>query len=393
MPSKQKLPKSIWILGFVSMFMDISSEMVHGLVPVFLVSVIGANAMTVGFIEGFGEGLALIIRVFSGTLSDRLGKRKIIIVSGYLMGTLTKPLFAVATGVGAVFTARSLDRIGKGLRGAPRDALIADFTPSHQRGSAYGLRQSLDSLGAVLGPLIAVALMILTSNDFRLIFWLAVIPGIIAVTILVIFVHEPETPPFKFEWKKFWKGNISGLGISFWIVIGLGIVFTLARFSEAFLLLRAKDIGASASMVPIMLVIMSLVYAIGAYPIGRLSDRIGRTGLLSVGLLVLIISDFVLAMATDIIYVSLGSALWGLHMALTQGLFAALVADTSGEKNRGTAFGIYGLVTGIAILVASVIAGWLWDQFGPPVTFYAGACFSLITLVGIFTLRKRVEIL
>ncbi len=381
------IPRGIWALGLVSMFMDISSEMIHGLLPVFLVSVLGARAVSIGLIEGIGEGIALVARVFSGALSDWLGKRKALVVAGYLLGTLTKPLFAIATGIGLVLTARSLDRLGKGLRGAPRDALVGDMAPPKFRGTAYGLRQSLDSFGAVMGPLLAIALMSATMNDFRSVFWFAIIPGIIAVAILVLVVQEPAHPSDKPVKLPVRRSEIPVLGAAYWTVVAIGAVFTLARFSEAFLLLRAESVGLAHGMVPIILVTMSLVYALGAYPAGRLSDYIGRSKLLCAGLVTLIVSNLLLAKATNVLEVVFGAALWGLHMALTQGLFAALVADTARQEFRGTAFGVYGLASGIAIFIASVFAGWLWDQYGAPATFLAGAAFSLLALVGLLILR------
>jgi len=381
------LPRTVWALGFVSMFMDISSEMIHGLLPVFLITVIGTGATSVGLIEGVAEATTLFIRAFSGALSDRLGKRKILAIAGYALGTLTKPLFALAYGVGLVFTARFLDRIGKGIRGAPRDALVADITPQHLRGAAYGLRQSLDALGAFLGPLLAILLMKATADDFRMVFWLAVIPGVVSVSILFFAVGEPKARPGGPLRLPIHRHELSSLGTAYWGVVAVGMVFTLARFSEAFLLLRAVSVGLSVALVPVMLVIMSAVYSLTAYPVGHLSDRIGRTGLLTVGLGVLIASDLTLAMAKNVSQVAVGSALWGLHMGLTQGLLAALVADTAQPQLRGTAFGVFSFASGIAMLIASVLAGLLWDRFGAPATFIVGAGFAMAALVGFLMLR------
>jgi MFS family permease len=383
------LPRGIWALGLVSAFMDISSEMIHGLLPAFLVTVIGASATSVGLIEGAGEGFALITRVFSGYLSDRLERRKGLIVSGYLLGTLTKPLFALAGGVGLVFGARLLDRFGKGLRGAPRDALIADLAPAHQWGAAYGLRQALDSVGAFVGPLLAVAIMALTADDFRTVFWLAGLPGVVAVAILVLGVREPAGRTAKPVRAPVNATDLRRLDRAYWLVLGVGIVFSMARFSEAFLLLRAEAAGLAPGLVPLVLVIISLVYALGAYPVGLLSDRLGRLRLLGAGLAFLILADLILAAATGVWLVAAGAALWGLHLAFTQGLFSALVADTSSVSVRGTAFGVYGLVTGVAVLLASVLAGWLWDHYGAPATFLTGALFSLLALAGFEVLRRR----
>ncbi len=382
MSSHRALPRSIWALGLVSMFMDISSEMIHGVLPLFLVSVLGASTMTVGVIDGLGESIALITKVFSGWVSDWLGKRKVIIVAGYLLATCTKPLFAVASGAGLVLVARALDRFGKGMRGAPRDALVADLIPAGQRGAAYGLRQSLDSLGAIAGPLIAVLLLGLTRDNFRAVFWLALLPGALAVTVLLGLVRDPghlAAGPARLPVR--WS-ELQRLGGRYWRVVAVAILFTLARFSEAFVLLRAKDVGVGARLVPLVLVVMNIFYALGAYPAGRLSDRLGRRRLLAAGLVALLAADLILAQAGRWPAVALGAALWGVHLALTQGLFAALVAEAASPDARGTAFGVYGLATGLAVLLASVLAGWLWQRYGAPVPFLAGGCLVLLTLAG-----------
>jgi MFS family permease len=377
------IPGTVWALGFVSMFMDISSEMIHSLLPVFLVSVLGASATSVGLIEGLAEAAALITRFFSGALSDRLGRRKTLALAGYAIGALTKPLFALASGVGLVFTARFLDRLGKGVRGAPRDALVADAVGPHLRGAAYGLRQSLDTVGAFIGPLLAVALMLATAGKFRSVFWVAAIPGFIAVVVLALAVREPSASAAQPARRAFHFQNLAYLGRAYWIVVILGSVFTLARFSEAFLLLRAENIGMPAALVPAIMIAMNGFYALTAYPIGRLSDRIGRSGLMGMGLAALILSDLTLALAGTGWQVVAGAALWGLHMGLTQGLFAAMVADTSRRRLRGTAFGIFSLASGLAILAGSFTAGWLWDRFGAPATFYAGAFLAGCALIGV----------
>jgi len=381
---KPAIPGGIWALGLVSLFMDVSSEIIHGLLPAFLVTVLGANVATVGLIEGLGEAVALIVRVFSGTLSDRLSQRKPLIVSGYLLGTLSKPLFALATGIGLVITARVSDRIGKGLRTAPRDALIADLTPSTIRGAAYGLRQTLDSLGAFIGPLLGIVLMFLLNNAYRSVFWLALIPGFISVAILIFFVREPSRHTSGHQGQRLLYREIQTLPKRFWIVLAIGVVFTLARFSEAFMILRAEKLGLAPHWLPGILLIMSLFYALTAYPAGHFSDRVGRIRLLYIGLLFLISADVLLALATQVSWVVAGAALWGVHMGFTQGVFSALVSDTASTELRGTAFGMFGLATGLAILCASVFAGWLWDLHGPRATFLAGAGFSVVTLIALF---------
>lgn len=378
-----QIPSGVWVLGFVSMLMDISSEMIHSLLPLFLVTTLGASALAIGLIEGLAEATALIVKVFSGTLSDYLGKRKGLAVLGYALGALAKPLFALAPTVGAVLTARLLDRVGKGIRGAPRDALVADITPPHLRGAAFGLRQSIDTAGAFLGPLLAVGLMLLWANDFRAVFWVAVIPGVMAVALLVLGLREPEQHRTEKRTNPIRRENLKRLGRPYWWVVGVGAVFTLARFSEAFLVLRAQQGGIPIAWVPLVMVAMNLVYALSAYPFGRLSDRMSHTKLLALGLLVLIAADLVLATPDHWGVVLAGVALWGIHMGITQGLLAAMVADTAPADLRGTAYGFFNLVSGMAMLVASVVAGLLWDRLGASVTFHAGAGFCVLALAGL----------
>lgn len=384
------IPGTVWALGFVSLLMDASSEAIHSLVPVFLVSVLGANAETVGLIEGVAEATASITKVFSGTLSDYMRQRKRLAVIGYGLAAATKPLFALATSPGIVFAARFIDRIGKGIRGAPRDALVGDVTPPELRGAAYGLRQSLDTVGAFAGPLLAVALMALTSGSYRTVFWLAVIPAVAAVALLVYRVHEPpSTLPHRAARSPISVGDFRHLGARYWWLTGIFAVFTLARFSEAFLVLRAADVGLRVEFVPLVMVAMNVVYALSSYPAGRLSDRLDRFHLLIVGFGVLIVADVVLAVPWGIGGVFIGAGLWGLHMGLTQGVFAALVADTTVPERRGTAFGGFNLAGGLAMLLASVLAGWLWDLYGAPGTFIAGAAITGAALVASMGLRHR----
>ena len=376
----RQIPAGVWVLGFVSMLMDISSEMIHSLLPLFMVSALGASAFAVGLIEGAAESTALIVKVFSGTLSDYLGKRKGLAVVGYALGALSKPLFALAPTLGLVLTARLLDRVGKGVRGAPRDALVADIAPPQLRGTAFGLRQSLDTVGAFLGPLLAVALMLLWANDFRAVFWVAVIPGVLAVVLLLFGLREPEHRQMGQRTNPIRRESLKRLGDSYWWVVGIGAVFTLARFSEAFLVLRARQGGIPVALVPLVMVAMNLVYAVSAYPFGRLSDRMSHTKLLALGLVILIAADVVLATNDHWAVVLAGVALWGIHMGITQGLLATMVADTAPADLRGTAYGFFNLLSGVAMLVASGIAGLLWDRFGASVTFYAGAVFCLVAL-------------
>lgn len=381
--TRQKIPAGVWVLGFVSMLMDISSEMIHSLLPIFMVTALGASALAIGLIEGLAEATALIIKIFSGVISDYLGKRKSLAVIGYAMGVLTKPLFAVASTTGLVLTARLLDRTGKGIRGAPRDALMADIVPAQIRGAAFGLRQSLDTVGAFLGPLLAVGLMLLWNNNFRAVFWVAVIPGLLAVALLFFGVREPESPQTDKRSNPIKRENLKRLGVSYWWVVGIGAVFTLARFSEAFLVLRAQQGGIPVAFVPLVMVMMNIVYALSAYPFGKLSDRMSHKALLALGLIFLIAADLVLAISDHWSVVLAGVALWGVHMGMTQGLLATMVADTAPEDLRGTAYGFFNLVSGLAMLLASVLAGLLWDRLGASFTFYTGAMFCVIALIGL----------
>lgn len=389
--SLPNIPAGVWVLGFVSMLMDISSEMIHSLLPLFMVTTLGASTVAVGIVEGLAESLALIVKVFSGTLSDYLGKRKGLALFGYALGALSKPLFAVASSVGLVLTARLLDRVGKGVRGAPRDALVADLAPPPLRGAAFGLRQSLDTVGAFLGPLIAVGLMLLWANDFRGVFWVAVVPGLMAVALLLFGIREPVEPHTHGRINPIRSDNFTRLGPVYWWVVGIGAVFTLARFSEAFLVLRAQQGGISVALVPLVMVAMNVVYAASAYPFGKLSDTMSHTTLLALGLIVLTAADLVLASNDHWEVVLLGVALWGLHMGMTQGLLAAMVANASPAHLRGTAYGVFNLVSGVAMLIASVVAGLLWDRLGASFTFYAGAVFAGVAILGLvlFPVAKR----
>ena len=379
----RQIPSGIWVLGLVSLLMDISSEMIHSLLPMFMVTTLGTSVFAVGLIEGIAESTALIVKVFSGALSDYLGKRKGLAVLGYALGALSKPLFALAPGIGMLVTARLIDRVGKGIRGAPRDALVADIAPLHLRGAAFGLRQSLDTVGAFVGPLLAVGLMLVWANDFRAVFWVAVIPAVLAVALLWFGLREPERLTTTMRTNPIRRENLKRLGAAYWWVVAIGAAFTLARFSEAFLVLRAQQSGIAIALVPLVMVAMNMVYALSAYPFGKLSDRMAHHQLLALGLVVLIAADLVLANATSPGAVLWGVALWGIHMGMTQGLLATMVADTAPAELRGTAYGFFNLMSGLAMLVASVLAGVLWDTLGAAATFYAGGFFCALTLAGL----------
>jgi MFS family permease len=379
------LPRSVLALGLVSLLMDTSSELIHSLLPVFLVTVLGASVGSVGVIEGIAEATASISKIFSGAISDYFGKRKPLIVMGYGLAAFTKPLFPLASSISFVLFARFVDRMGKGIREAPRDALIADVTPEPLRGRAYGLRQALDTVGAFLGPLAALAAMAVFAGNIRTVFWLAVLPGLLALVVLAWGVEEPQLPQLQLDGKSrppILVVDLRKLERAFWMIAAVGAVLTLARFSEAFLLLRAQSVGLPTTYVPIVLIVMNVVYAGSAYPAGIFADHLDRRALLAVGFLVLIGSDLVLGLASRIWTVMAGVALWGLHMGLTQGLLSAMVASAAPAALRGSAFGIFNLISGLMLLVAGTIAGLLWDWFGASATFYAGAIITTVGLAG-----------
>ena len=370
------------MLGFVSLLMDISSEMIHALLPLYLTVGLGASALVVGVIEGVAEATALVVKVFSGAVSDRLRHRKWIAAAGYGLGALCKPVFALATSPWLVFGARFVDRVGKGIRGAPRDALIADITPRESRGAAFGLRQSLDTVGAFTGPLLAMALMLLWNDDFRAVFCVAVVPGALSLALICFAVREPAREPADAaQAPRFDRATLRRLGRAFWSVTALGAVFTLARFSEAFLILRAQDLGLAVAFAPLVLVGMNVVYSVAAYPAGRLADRIPPQRLLLAGIATLVVADIVLAFASGLGALAAGVALWGLHMGLTQGVLATMVAQAAPAELRGTAFGAFNLASGVALLAASALAGALWHYVGPDATFMAGAAVAAIAAI------------
>lgn len=388
--SYRALPKGIWVLGFGSMFMDMSSELIHSLLPVFMATVLGASMVTIGIVEGIAEAAAAITRAFSGAISDVVRKRKALVILGYGLAALSKPLFPLATSSWWVFGARFMDRIGKGIRGAPRDALVADITPRGLRGAAYGLRQALDTVGAVIGPLIALVAMIWLASDIVSVMWLAIVPAVLAVLLLFFGLREPAladrdplaSPRLQFT-------DYRRLPRRFWFVVVLGALFTLGRFSEAFLILRATDVGLPVAWAPAVMILMNVIYALFAYPAGAAADRLPARRLLVFGLGVLVMADAILATATSFQAALLGAALWGLHMAFTQGLLSKLVADTAPSKLRGTAFGIFNMVSGIALLLASIIAGTLWSLAGASATFVAGALFAALAALGLLLFTPK----
>ena len=377
-----RIPKGVWVLGGVSLLMDVSSEMIHSLLPLFMATTLGASVIIIGLIEGLAEATALILKVFSGVISDYVGKRKGLALLGYGLGALSKPLFAIAPTAGVGCSARMIDRVGKGIRGAPRDALVADVTPPEIRGAAYGLRQALDTVGAFLGPLLAVLLMFIWANDFHAIFWVAVIPAVLSILLLGFGLQEPKSAIAHKRSNPLKRENLKKLSAAYWWVVAIGSIFTLARFSEAFLVLRAQQMEIPLFTIPLVMVAMNLVYSLTAYPFGKLSDSMSHSKLLQWGLLVLILADIVLALSAHWGTLLVGVALWGIHMGMTQGLLAAMVAHTAPPALRGTAFGMFNLMSGLALLLASTGAGVLWETFGAASTFYAGAIICVVTLIG-----------
>ena len=385
------VPRGVWALGIVSLCMDMSSELVHSLLPLYMAVGLGASTLTIGIVEGIAEAIALIVKIFSGVLSDLFRRRKALVLLGYGLAALTKFIFPLAASLGWVIAARFADRVGKGIRGAPRDALIADITPANVRGASFGLRQALDTVGAIGGPLLALAAMAYFAGDFRSAFWVAVVPAVLCVAVLLFGVKEPAVvgaanprkEPLRFS-------DARRLSVGYWGVVIVAAVLTLARFSEAFLVLRAQNIGLSVSTAPWVMVFMSTVYAVVAYPAGAAADRGRGTQLLWGGLITLVVADLVLAEARGPWTVFAGAALWGLHMGLTQGLLAALVAAEAPDDLRGSAFGVFNLVCGVALLFASALAGWLWDAFGPRYTFYAGAALAMASFVALIVRGRGV---
>jgi MFS family permease len=386
---RPRLPRAIWALGLVSLLMDVSSELIHSLLPMFMMTALHANALTIGLVDGIGEATALVVKVFSGPLSDRWGKRKPLALLGYGLGAASKPLFALASSSGLVLGARFIDRIGKGMRGAPRDALVADLAPRGMRGAAFGLRQSLDTVGAFIGPALGIVLMLVWANDFRLAFWVAVVPALCSVLLLLFGVKEPERPPVARRINPISREHLSRLPRRYWWVVVVAGVFTMARFSEAFLILKARDGGLAVAWTPLVLIAMNVVYAVTAYPFGKLADRMPHERLLAWGLCALLLADLTLAFGTSLPAIAVGIGLWGLHMGMTQGLLAAIVAEVSPADLRGTAFGLFNLVSGIAMLVASVVAGALWVDLSPAATFLVGAALCVLTLAAILLVPAR----
>ncbi len=377
--ARPRLPRNVWILGFVSLLMDLSSEIYHALLPLFITVTLGLPVAVLGAIDGVAEATASFAKLASGRLSDRSRRRKPWILAGYGLAALSKPLFPIASGAAEVMGARFADRLGKGIRGAPRDGMIADETPPEIRGRAYGLRQSLDTVGALLAPIVAVALMVLLAENIRAVFWIAVIPAMLCFLLAWLALKEkaaahaalPRAPLF---------AGFRELDRATRRLIAVGFLFTLARFSESFLILRGFDVGLSATLSPLVLVLFNLAFFALAYPAGALSDRFSPKAILMTGMAVLIAADLILAQPLGLPGLGIGVALWGAHMALTQGIFARLIADSAPAHLRATSFGAFYFATGIATLLASLGAGLLWDRHGADATFLAGAAVAGVAM-------------
>src|SRR5947209_9112049 len=386
MASRPTLPRNVWVLGFVSLFMDLSSEIYHALLPAFITMVLGLPVTALGAIDGVAEATSNFAKLFSGRLSDRSLRRKPWVMAGYGLAALSKPLFPLAASAPAVLAARFADRIGKGIRGAPRDAMLADETPPEIRGRAFGLRQALDTVGALLAPLVAIGLMAWFASDIRKVFWIAVIPAGISFLLAWLALREPEQHLAPLKKSPFFAG-FRQLDKETKRLLQVGFLFTLARFSEGFLILKGIDIGLSEAMSPLTLAIFNLAYVALAYPAGILSDRMSPRAIRMVGMAALIAGNLVLAETAGFAGLVFGTALWGAHMALTQGIFARMIADSAPEPLRATSFGAFWFVTGFAGLFASLGAGWLWDREGASATFLtsaavAAAALAMLSLLG-----------
>ena len=378
--SPTRLPRNVWILGFVSLLMDLSSEIYHALLPLFITVTLGLPVAALGAIDGIAEATASFAKLASGRLSDRSRRRKPWILAGYGLAALSKPLFPLAAGPVEVMGARFADRIGKGIRGAPRDGMIADETPAAIRGRAFGLRQSLDTVGAMIAPILAIGLMAAFHENIRMVFWIAVIPAILCFLLAWLALKEKAAPHASHQPRAPFFAGFRELNRPTRRLIAVGFLFTLARFSESFLILRGFDVGLSATLSPLVLVLFNLVFFALAYPAGALSDRLSSKAILMAGMAVLIAADLILAQAIGLAGLGIGVALWGAHMALTQGIFARLIADNAPPELRATSFGAFYFVSGIATLLASVGAGLLWDRHGAHATFIAGAAAAAVAM-------------
>ena len=389
MDRSRRIPRTVWVLGGVSLCMDMSSELIHAVLPVYLTAVLGLSVLTVGIIEGVAEATASISKLLSGYVSDRCARRKPLVLLGYGLAALTKPVFPLAEGAFGVVAARFVDRIGKGIRGAPRDALVADVTPAGLRDAAYGLRQALDTVGAFLGPLLAMLFLWLWANDLRAVLWVAVVPAFVAVALIVVGVDEPHAAAAPEQPSRLRLSGAAALPATFWRLIALAALFALARVSEAFLVLRAQEIGLTLLWIPMVMIVMSAVYSLASYPAGLLAQRFGRPALLAASLAALVAAQVALATLPGPVGLWIGAGLWGLHMGLSQGGLAAAVADVAPAASRATAFGVFHFVTGLFQLASGAAAGWLWLRYGSAVAFGSGAAWAVLALALLAATRRR----
>jgi MFS family permease len=373
------MPRNVWVLGFVSLLMDLSSEIYHALLPAFVTMVLGLPATALGAIDGIAEATANFAKLGSGRLSDRTLKRKPWIIAGYGLAALSKPLFPLATSAITLMAARFADRIGKGIRGSPRDAMVADETPPEIRGRAFGLRQALDTVGALLAPIIAIGLMVWFASDIRAVYWVAVVPAVGSFLLAWLALREPEQHCAPLKRSPFFAG-FKQLNRETKRLLAVGFLFALARFSEAFLILKGIEIGLNEALSPLTLALFNLAYVVLAYPAGALSDRMRPRHILMAGMAVLVAGDLVLAKANNYALLFVGVGLWGAHMALTQGIFSRMIADSAPEELRATSFGAFWFVSGIASLLASLGAGMLWDREGSATTFATSAGVAAMAL-------------
>jgi len=374
-----KIPKNILVLGLVSFLTDASSDMIYPILPLFLSDVLGSSVLFIGLIEGLAESTASILKIFSGWVSDRLGKRKFLVALGYGVSSLGKPILSVVTAGWQVLLLRFADRFGKGVRTSPRDALIADSSPEERRGLSYGFHRAMDSAGAVVGPLLAFLFLPLVNENYRILFLIASVPAMLAVLILILFVKERKR--LKEKITRLAKPGLSRFDPKFKVFLLGATIFALGNSSDAFLFLRAKDLNIDVVYIPILWLVLNLVYALIASPAGALSDRIGRKNLIVSGLLIYTLVYLGFAFATRSIHVWILFGIYGLYYGLANGTMRAYVADLVGEGSRATAFGVYHGAVGLTALPASLIFGWLWQSAGVSVAFGFGAGLALLAML------------